>query len=241
MITPLLEVKKLRKKHKQSLILDEVNLKINEKEIVGLIGPNGSGKTTTFYSIMGFIKPSSGNIFFKGKEITSLPIQNRIDKGIGYLPQEESIFRGLTARQNLLAILEHNPLLNRKEREFKTDELLERFRLSEIGERCASVLSGGEKRRLSIARSLCSSPKLILLDEPFSGIDPISIKEVQTLIQEIRETEKISVLITDHNASEILKMSDKCFLLLNGRTIIEGTPEEISRNPIARNRYLGEI
>ena len=236
---PLLEIKNLRKEQKKTLILEDVSLKIGKNEIIGLIGPNGAGKTSTFYAITGLIQATSGSIYFKNKEISQLPMYKRAQLGLGYLPQEESVFSQLTAKENLLAILEHLPHIKPNEILQRADELLQKFKLTKISNNIASTLSGGEKRRLTIARCLCSNPSLILLDEPFSGIDPISIEDIHQLIQEIRKNEKVSILITDHNVRETLKMTDRSYLILNGKTMIEGNAEEISNNPIARNYYLG--
>ncbi|HEX9614048.1 MAG TPA: LPS export ABC transporter ATP-binding protein, partial [Bacteroidota bacterium] len=201
-------------------------------------GPNGAGKTTTFYMIVGMIRPEAGSVFFDNTEITSWPMYRRARMGIGYLPQEASVFRRLTVRENILAVLETGPL-TRKEQEQKCDSLLEDFGLTRLSGSKAYVLSGGERRRTEIARALALDPKFMLLDEPFAGIDPIAVEEIMRIIGTLKE-KKIGILITDHNVHETLSITDRSYLLFEGRILKSGTAEYLASDPEARKLYLGE-
>jgi lipopolysaccharide export system ATP-binding protein len=207
---------------------------------VGLLGPNGAGKTTSFYMIAGLVPADAGEVNFNGHNISALPMHRRARLGLGYLPQEESVFRKLSVLDNLLAILETRPNLNRKERLERAHDLLERFKISRLAKSLAITLSGGEKRRLAIARSLCSDPTLLMLDEPFAGIDPIAVEDIQRIVRELRERDGLAILITDHSVRETLSITDRAFLIHDGRVILEGASEELVNDPIARKHYLGE-
>jgi len=222
------------------MVVKGVDISIEKNEIVGLLGPNGAGKTTTFYMIAGLVPPSEGHVNFQDQNITHMPMHKRAQIGMGYLPQEESIFRKLTVEDNLIAILEARKDLNAKSRRAKADELLEKFGLTHLRQSKALALSGGEKRRLSIARCLCTDPKLLMLDEPFSGVDPIAVKEIQSIVKELREKEGLSILITDHNVRETLQIVDKAYVLYDGEIILKGSSEELVNDPIAQEAYLGE-
>lgn len=235
---PLLEVERLVKIYGGRVVVDNVSFTVRRGEIIGLLGKNGAGKTTTFRMTIGMIPPDDGAIRFRGRDVTRLPMYKRARLGMGYLSQESSVFRGLTVEQNLNAILETTDL-RPSERVRKRDELVEEFGLGRLLHSKASVLSGGEGRRLEIARALITDPSLILLDEPFSGVDPIAVSEIQRIIFRLRER-GIGVLLTDHNVRETLSTTDRSFIILDGRIIAEGTREEILKNPHARKHYLGE-
>lgn len=234
----MLTVKNLCKSYNNRRVVDQVSFDVGAGQIIGLLGKNGAGKTTTFRMTMGMIKPEKGQVFLQGEEISTLPMFQRARRGMGYLPQETSVFRGLTVRQNLQAILETRPL-SEPEREQKLEELVEEFGLSRVLGSKASVLSGGEKRRLEVARSLISDPKLILLDEPFSGVDPIAVADLQNVIRFLKE-KGIAILLTDHNVRETLSVCDTSFIIYDGRIIAHGNKEEILQDPDARRYYLGE-
>lgn len=219
-------------------VVDGVALSVGGGEIVGLLGPNGAGKTTTFYMIVGLIRPTSGRILLRGEDVTTLPMFRRARAGIGYLPQEASVFRKMTVRENLLAVLE-TLRLPRREREEAADARLEQFGLSKLSGQKAFTLSGGERRRLEIARALATRPDFLLMDEPFSGVDPISVDEVQSIIRGLRET-GIGILITDHNVRETLEITDRSYLLYEGRVLCEGDRETLLNDPSSRKFYLGE-
>ncbi len=237
--TPLLVATDLRKIYGGRAVVSKVSLKVNHHEIVGLLGPNGAGKTTSFYMTAGLIRPDHGSIQLQGQDVTSLPMQKRAKMGLGYLPQEESIFRTLTTEQNLMAILETRRELSTAQRREKMETLLERFKITKIRKSKAIALSGGEKRRLTIARALCMDPDILMLDEPFSGVDPIAIKDIQTIIADLRDTDGLSILITDHNVRETLKIVDRAYLLLEGEVVLQGNKEEIANDEMARKHYLG--
>jgi lipopolysaccharide export system ATP-binding protein len=233
----LLVTGQLIKSYKQRRVVNGVSISVAPGEIVGLLGPNGSGKTTTFNMIVGVVRPDSGNVSFQGGAITSLPMHRRARLGIGYLTQEPSVFRKLTVEQNILAILE-TCNISRKERQMRLKYLLDELDLSKLAKSKAFTLSGGEKRRLEITRALVTTPKLLLLDEPFSGIDPITVFEVQKIVRRLRDR-GLGVLITDHNARETLKLVDRAYLILHGEVVCEGTAEFIANDPKAREIYLG--
>ncbi len=236
----LLEAKGLCKSYKERKVVDTVNLTVRSGEIVGLLGPNGAGKTTSFYMAAGLVRPDSGTVNFCGQDVSGLPMHLRARLGMGYLPQEESIFRKLTVQENLMAILETRKDLSRKEQKEKADELLERFNITKLRKSQAIQLSGGEKRRLTIARALASNPKLLMLDEPFAGVDPIAVQDIQHIVASLRETDGLSILITDHNVRETLGIVDRAYILFEGHVIKEGNAQEISQDPKTRKIYLGE-
>lgn len=236
----LLEARGLMKTYAGRTVVNNVEISVREGEIVGLLGPNGAGKTTSFYMIAGLIPADAGVVRFSGNDISDLPMHKRARLGMGYLPQEESIFRHLSVLDNLLAVLETRKDLSRKERYQRADQLLERFNISKLRKSEALALSGGEKRRLTIARSLCTEPTLLMLDEPFSGVDPIAVGDIQTIVRDLRDQDGLSILITDHNVRETLHITDHAYLLHEGQLILEGEAKDIASNPLARKHYLGE-
>jgi lipopolysaccharide export system ATP-binding protein len=238
-VEPILKTFGLVKIYKKRTVVDHVDINVRRGEIVGLLGPNGAGKTTSFYMIVGLVPPNAGRIEFDGHDVTKLPMFRRARLGMGYLPQEESIFRKLTVEQNLLAILE-TLALNRTQRRARCDELLEQFGIAHVRKNLALTLSGGEKRRLTIARSLITSPSLLMLDEPFSGVDPIAVTEVQQIILSLRETANLGIIITDHNVRETLTIVDRAYLLSEGKVVREGTKDFLINDPVSRQLYLGE-
>ena len=220
--------------------LKPLDLDVRRGEIFGLLGPNGAGKTTSFYMIAGLVPADDGSVSFQGHDISDLPMHRRARLGLGYLPQEESVFRKLSVLDNLLAILETRPNLNRSQRLERAHDLLERFGISRVAKSLAITLSGGEKRRLAIARSLCSDPRLLMLDEPFAGIDPIAVEDIQRIVRELRDRDGLAILITDHSVRETLSITDRAFLIHDGRVILEGASDELVNDPIARKHYLGD-
>ena len=234
----LLEIKGLSKSYDGREVVKGVDLSVKRGEIVGLLGPNGAGKTTTFYMVVGVIAPNSGSIIFDNYDITSLPIHARARFGIGYLSQEPSIFRKLTVEENIMAILEKLPI-NRTERKHKLESLLEELNIARLAKNRAYTLSGGERRRLEITRALVTNPSFILLDEPFSGIDPIVVNEAQEIIKELRNR-GLGILLTDHNVRETLSITDRAYLIADGRILISGSADDLINNPQAREIYLGE-
>jgi lipopolysaccharide export system ATP-binding protein len=233
----LLVTEKLVKEYRHRRVVNGVSISIGAGEIVGLLGPNGAGKTTTFNMVVGVIRPDQGTVVFKAQEITNLPMHRRARLGIGYLTQEPSIFRKLTVEQNILAILE-TCRMKRQERAVRLKYLLDELDLARLAKSKAYTLSGGEKRRLEITRALVTSPKLMLLDEPFSGIDPIAVFEVQKIVRRLRDR-GLGILITDHNVRETLKLVDRAYLILRGEVVYEGTAEQLVNDPKAREFYLG--
>lgn len=231
-------VKNIAKTYAKRPVLKNVSINIKQGEAVGLLGPNGAGKTTCFYCITGLISPDFGTITLAGENITKLPFYRRAQKGIGYLPQEASIFRSLTVEENIMAVLEvvEKYKDNRRQR---LEELLAEFSITHLRESPSIALSGGERRRLEIARALAASPDFILLDEPFAGVDPIAVNDIRTLVSHLKD-KGYGVLITDHNVRETLEITDRAYVLHNGVVLCEGTPEEIVANPDARKVYLGE-
>jgi len=228
----------LAKSFRRKKVVDTVNIEVRGGEVVGLLGPNGAGKTTTFYMIVGLLQPNAGKIYLNGEEITSLPMYLRARRGIGYLPQEPSVFRKLTVEQNLIAILETLPL-SKEERKNQLEELLEELGLSSLRKQKAYSLSGGERRRVEITRALVLSPSFILLDEPFSGIDPIAVLDIQSIIRQLK-SKGIGIIITDHNVRETLGVCDRAYILNEGHILEEGDPESIARSQNARKIYLGD-
>lgn len=233
-----LVAEKVSKSYHGKKVVHEVSVEVRQNEIVGLLGRNGAGKTTTFRMIVGLVRPQGGRVLLDGHDITSLPLYRRARLGIGYLSQEPSIFRGLSVEQNIQAVLEYLNLSHRKQIE-RTQILMERIGIDHLATRQAVNLSGGEKRRLEIARALATNPKFMLLDEPFSGVDPIAVGEIQALIHELREM-NIGILITDHSVRETLEVTDHSYIIHEGHILKAGTPEEIVKDPQVRRIYLGE-
>jgi lipopolysaccharide export system ATP-binding protein len=233
-----LDVRSIAKAYDRRAVLHDVSLSVSRGEVVGLLGPNGAGKTTCFYSIMGLVKPDSGRIFLDGQEITDLPMYRRAILGIGYLPQETSIFRGLTVEQNIRAVLEVSEP-DRTARMARLEKLLGEFGLSALRDSPALALSGGERRRCEIARSLAADPSIMLLDEPFAGIDPISISDIRDLVRELKQRD-IGVLITDHNVRETLDIVDRACIIYDGQVLFQGTPQALVADQEVRRLYLGE-
>jgi lipopolysaccharide export system ATP-binding protein len=234
----LLEIKNLSKSYDGREVVKGIDMVVKRGEIVGLLGPNGAGKTTTFYMVVGVISPNNGKITFDNRDITSLPIHERARFGIGYLAQESSIFRKLTVEENILAILETLPI-GRTERKNRLKILLEELNISHLAKNKAYTLSGGERRRLEITRALVTNPSFILLDEPFSGIDPIVVNEAQEIIKGLKER-GLGILLTDHNVRETLSITDRAYLIAEGRILISGSASDLINNPQARQIYLGE-
>lgn len=233
----ILKAEHLVKKYKQRTVVNDVSFHVEQGEIVGLLGPNGAGKTTSFYMIVGLIKPNSGRVFLDEENITQDAMFQRAQKGIGYLAQEASVFRKLSVENNILAVLEIH-YNNKAERLEKLEELLTEFSLHRVRKNRGDLLSGGERRRTEIARALAANPNFILLDEPFAGVDPIAVEEIQTIVSKLKRR-NIGVLITDHNVQETLSITDRAYLLTEGKIMLTGTPEEIADNELARKFYLG--
>lgn len=235
----VLSARNLVKRYRQRAVVKEVSLDVKQGEIVGLLGPNGAGKTTTFYMIVGLIRPNSGQIFLEDRQITRLPMYKRGQLGIGYLAQEASVFRNLSVEDNIMAVLEMGTRLTRKERQMKTDQLLEEFGITHVRKNLGKVLSGGERRRTEIARALAVDPTFILLDEPFAGIDPKAVEDIQALVSDLSQR-NIGILITDHDVHATLGITDRAYILFEGQIRISGSAEEIANDPEARRLYLGE-
>jgi lipopolysaccharide export system ATP-binding protein len=233
-----LSVSKLVKIYRGRKVVDQVSLGVDSGQVIGLLGPNGAGKTTTFYMTVGMVKPDSGRIFLDDVEITEYPMHIRARKGVGYLPQEASVFRKLTVRQNILAILETLPL-TRMQRIERTESLLVELGIAHVSDSRAAVLSGGERRRLEISRALATEPAFMLLDEPFAGIDPLAVIDIKKIIAHLKKR-NIGILISDHNVRETLEACDSAFILSDGKVIEAGTPEQIAASKIARRIYLGD-
>jgi lipopolysaccharide export system ATP-binding protein len=234
----LLGTKNLIKSYSRKRVVNEVNIEVNEGEIVGLLGPNGAGKTTSFYMIVGLVKPDSGKVFFKHQDVTRIPMSTRARIGMGYLAQEPSIFRKLTVEENLLAILEMLSL-TRQEKMKRLSELMDELELASLASHKAYTLSGGERRRLEITRALITRPSFLMLDEPFSGVDPIAVLEVQQILQKLRKR-GLGILLTDHNVRETLSVTDRTYLIYEGRVLKSGTSEFLANDPEAKQLYLGE-
>jgi len=234
-----IRAKNLVKIYNKDKVVDEVNLTVKRGEIVGLLGPNGAGKTTTFYMVVGLIKPEGGTVFLDEKDLTPLSMYQRARAGIGYLSQEASIFRKMTVKENLLAILEVQEHIDNGEIEKRAEELMEEFHISNIANRLGYKLSGGERRRVEIARSLTTDPSFILLDEPFSGVDPIAVNDIQNIINYLKE-KGIGVLITDHSVRETLSITDRAYIMHKGKILLSGSSEEVAESKLAREFYLGE-
>ncbi|MFM6953567.1 MAG: LPS export ABC transporter ATP-binding protein [Sphingobacteriaceae bacterium] len=234
----ILKAENLIKKYKQRTVVNNVSFEVAQGEIVGLLGPNGAGKTTSFYMIVGLIKPNEGHVYLEAEDITEDPMYRRAQKGIGYLAQEASVFRKLTVEDNIRAILEMTAL-SKEEQKAKLEELIEEFSLEKVRKNRGDLLSGGERRRTEIARALAADPKFILLDEPFAGVDPIAVEEIQSIVAKLK-LRNIGILITDHNVQETLSITDRAYLLAEGRIMLTGTPTEIANNELARKFYLGQ-
>ncbi|MCS7025786.1 MAG: LPS export ABC transporter ATP-binding protein [Bryobacteraceae bacterium] len=235
---PVLQASELSKSYRGRKVVDGVSLSVSNGEVVGLLGPNGAGKTTSFYMIVGLITPDSGKVLLDNEDITSLAMYQRARKGISYLPQEASVFRRLTVEENLMAVLETMPLSNAKRRERMT-KLVEMLGLGAVRQSKGYVLSGGERRRVEIARSLVIEPNFLLLDEPFSGIDPIQVMELQRIVFDLKRA-GIGILVTDHNVRETLAVTDRAYIINEGRIFRAGTPEALGRDPEVKRVYLGE-
>ncbi len=234
----ILEAKELSKSYRGRKVIDDLSLRVQQGEVVGLLGPNGAGKTTTFQMIVGLVPPDSGSVLLDGEDITELPLYQRARRGISYLPQEPSVFRKLTVEENLMAILETLPL-SPQERRRRLEQLIEQMGLERVRRNKGYALSGGERRRVEIARSLVLQPSFLLLDEPFSGIDPIQVMELQRIIRRLRNA-GIGILVTDHNVRETLAVTDRAYIIHDGRIFRSGTPEELGHDPEVRRVYLGE-
>ena len=235
----ILEAELLAKSYKNRKVVSEVSLNVHSREIVGLLGPNGAGKTTTFYMVVGLVRHDQGKITIDGEDISLLPMHDRARRGIGYLPQEASIFRRLTVFQNLMAVLEIRQDLNQEQRIERANQLIEEFNIEHIRDSLGQSLSGGERRRVEIARALAANPKFILLDEPFAGVDPISVSDIKKIITDLRNR-GLGVLITDHNVRETLDVCERAYIVGEGQIIATVTPEEVMNNEQVRRVYLGE-
>lgn len=233
-----LRAEKLVKSYSGKRVVKDVSLEVNQGEIVGLLGPNGAGKTTSFYMIVGIIKPTQGNIFLDGQKITKYPMYKRAQNGIGYLAQEASIFRKLSVEDNIKSVLELTRL-SKKEREDKMESLIEEFGLGHIRTNRGDLLSGGERRRTEIARALATDPKFILLDEPFAGVDPVAVEDIQKIVAQLKHR-NIGILITDHNVQETLAITDRTYLMFQGGILKHGVPEELANDEMVRKVYLGQ-
>ena len=234
----VLRAEGLTKRYKKRAVVQEASLHVREGEIVGLLGPNGAGKTTTFYMIVGMIRPNAGRIYLGQYDITRLPMYQRARRGIGYLAQEASVFRHLSVEQNLHAVLEFQKIAKKK-REERVEALIAEFRLERVRKSKGFMLSGGERRRTEIARALALRPRFFLLDEPFAGVDPIAVEDIQSIVAHLKDR-GIGVLITDHNVHETLAITDRAYLLFEGKILKQGTAEELAADPVVRKQYLGE-
>lgn len=233
----ILRAENLIKKYKQRTVVNDVSFNVSQGEIVGLLGPNGAGKTTSFYMIVGLIKPNEGRIFLEEEDITKDAMYRRAQKGIGYLAQEASVFRKLSVEDNILSILEMSNLSKEEQRD-KLEELINEFRLHKVRKNRGDLLSGGERRRTEIARALAANPNFILLDEPFAGVDPIAVEEIQSIVAKLKH-KNIGILITDHNVQETLSITDRAYLLFEGKILEQGVPEVLAENEMVRKVYLG--
>lgn len=233
----MLRAEHLVKIYKGRRVVNDISVQVEQGEIVGLLGPNGAGKTTSFYMIVGLIQPNEGKIYLENEEITSLPMYKRAQRGIGYLAQEASVFRKLSVEENILAVLEMTKMPKAQQKE-KMEALLEEFSLTHVRKNLGMVLSGGERRRTEIARALAVDPKFVLLDEPFAGVDPIAVEEIQTIVAKLK-TKNIGILITDHNVNETLSITDRAYLMFEGRLLKAGTAEELAADEQVRKVYLG--
>lgn len=234
----ILSAKSLYKKYKHRMVVNSISIQVSQGEIVGLLGPNGAGKTTTFYMTVGLVEPYDGNVYLDNRDITNAPMYERARAGIGYLPQESSIFRGLTVEENLMAIAQMLPISKKQQKE-KVDSLLEDFGLTRLRKQLSTTLSGGEKRRCEIARALVNDPKFLLLDEPFVGIDPITVSDIQGIIARLKKR-GLGILITDHNVRETLEIIDRAYIVCEGKILLEGDASTLINSEEARKVYLGD-
>jgi len=234
----ILRAENLEKIYGARKVVKGVSIEVAQREIVGLLGPNGAGKTTTFYMTVGFVKPNGGHVYLDDEEITSLPMYKRAQKGVGYLPQEASVFRKLSVEDNLKAVLEMTTL-SKADQKNKLEELISEFTLEKVRKSNGDTLSGGERRRTEIARALATSPKFILLDEPFAGIDPIAVEDIQAIVEKLKD-KNIGILITDHNVQETLSITDRAYLMFEGNILKAGTAEELAADEMVRKVYLGK-
>ena len=234
----ILKAKEISKSYRGRRVVDNISIEVNQGEIVGLLGPNGAGKTTSFYMIVGIIKPEDGNIFLDDEIISNYPMYQRSQRGIGYLAQEESVFRKLSIEDNILGVLEFSDL-SKKEQRIKSEQLMEEFGLINIRKNRGDLLSGGERRRTEIARALANDPKFLLLDEPFAGVDPIAVEDIQSIIS-VLKNKNIGILITDHNVQETLAITDRTYLMFEGKILTEGIPEDLAKDEMVRKVYLGK-
>ncbi len=233
-----LRTEKIVKQYKSRTVVKEVSVSVSQGEIVGLLGPNGAGKTTTFYMIVGIIKPNSGQVYLDDKVITQQPMYRRAQMGVGYLAQEASVFRQMSVENNIMSILEFRKDLDKQQRQAKLESLIDEFGLAKIRHSKGIQLSGGERRRTEIARALANDPKFLLLDEPFAGVDPIAVQDIQDIVAHLKE-KNIGILITDHNVNETLRITDRAYLLYEGTVLHHGQPEEMANDPDVREKYLG--
>ena len=234
----ILKAKEISKSYSGRKVVDNISIQVNQGEIVGLLGPNGAGKTTSFYMIVGIIKPEDGDIYLDNEIISNYPMYQRSQRGIGYLAQEESVFRKLSVEDNILGVLEFSNL-SKKEQNIKAEELMEEFGLINIRKNRGDLLSGGERRRTEIARALANDPKFLLLDEPFAGVDPIAVEDIQSIIS-VLKNKNIGILITDHNVQETLAITDRTYLMFEGKILKEGVPEDLAKDEMVRKVYLGK-
>ena len=234
----ILKAKEISKSYSGRRVVDNISIEVNQGEIVGLLGPNGAGKTTSFYMIVGIIKPEDGDIYLDDEIISNFPMYQRSQRGIGYLAQEESVFRKLSVEDNILGVLEFSDL-SKKEQNIKAEELMEEFGLINIRNNRGDLLSGGERRRTEIARALANNPKFLLLDEPFAGVDPIAVEDIQSIIS-VLKNKNIGILITDHNVQETLAITDRTYLMFEGKILKEGVPEDLAKDEMVRKVYLGK-
>lgn len=236
----LLTALQLCKTYQKRPVVSDVSITVNPGEIVGLLGPNGAGKTTTFYMIAGLVQPDKGKVMLADRDVTRLPMHRRAQLGLGYLPQEDSVFRNLSVLDNLMAILETRRGLSSTQRRERAEELLQRFGIAHLSRSLAITLSGGEKRRLAIARCLCTNPSLLMLDEPFAGVDPKALDDIKAIITQLREVDGLSILITDHSVRETLSIVDNAYLIYEGKVIFHGNSNDVANDPLARKYYLGD-
>jgi len=234
----ILKAKEISKSYSGRKVVDNISIQVNQGEIVGLLGPNGAGKTTSFYMIVGIIKPEDGDIYLDNEIISNYPMYQRSQRGIGYLAQEESVFRKLSVEDNILGVLEFSDL-SKKEQSIKAEELMKEFGLINIRKNRGDLLSGGERRRTEIARALANDPKFLLLDEPFAGVDPIAVEDIQSIIS-VLKNKNIGILITDHNVQETLAITDRTYLMFEGKILKEGIPEDLAKDEMVRKVYLGK-
>ena len=233
-----LRTEQVEKKYRQRTVVKGVSVNVKQGQIVGLLGPNGAGKTTTFYMIVGIIKPNAGHVFIDDTDITGLPMYRRAQMGVGYLAQEASVFRQMTVADNIMSVLEFQPNLTKAEREYRLNELIDEFKLQKIRNSKGIQLSGGERRRTEIARALATNPNFLLLDEPFAGVDPIAVQDIQDMVAHLKE-KNIGILLTEHNVNETLRITDYAYLLYEGSVLHQGDPETMANDPDVREKYLG--